>query len=66
MSGKPIKCRSENQQKLVEAYEKNDMVFAVGPAGSGKTYLSIALAVKALKEKHIKKNHFIKTSCRSW
>lgn len=55
MSGKPIKCRSENQQKLVEAYEKNDMVFAVGPAGSGKTYLSIALAVKALKEKHIKK-----------
>ena len=55
MSGKPIKCRSTNQQRLVEAYEKNDMVFAVGPAGTGKTYLSIALAVKALKEKVIKK-----------
>ena len=55
VSGKPIKCRSENQQLLVEAYEHNDMVFAVGPAGTGKTYLSIALAVKALKEKLIKK-----------
>ena len=55
VSGKPIKCRSVNQQRLVDAYEKNDMVFAVGPAGTGKTYLSIALAVKALKEKAIKK-----------
>ncbi len=55
ISGRPIKSRSENQQKLVDAYEKNDMVFAVGPAGTGKTYLSIALAVKALKEKAIKK-----------
>jgi phosphate starvation-inducible PhoH-like protein len=55
MSGKPIKARSENQQKLVDAFEKNDMVFAVGPAGTGKTYLSIALAVKALKEKTAKK-----------
>ncbi len=55
MSGKPIKARSENQQKLVDAFDKNDMVFAVGPAGSGKTYLSIALAVKALKEKTAKK-----------
>ena len=55
ISGKPIKSRSENQQKLIDAYEKNDMVFAVGPAGTGKTYLSIALAVKALKEKAIKK-----------
>lgn len=54
-SGKPIKSRSENQQLLVEAYEKNDLVFAVGPAGTGKTYLSIALAVKALKEKTAKK-----------
>lgn len=54
-SGKPIKARSENQQKLVDAYENNDMVFAVGPAGTGKTYLSIALAVKALKEKAAKK-----------
>ena len=55
MSGRPIKARTGNQQKLIEAYEKNDMVFAVGPAGTGKTYLSIALAVKALKEKTAKK-----------
>ncbi len=55
MSGRPVKPRSENQQQLVEAFNKNDMVFAVGPAGTGKTYLSIALAVKALKEKAIKK-----------
>lgn len=55
MSGKPIKARSENQQKLVDSFEKNDMVFAVGPAGSGKTYLSIALAVKSLKEKTAKR-----------
>ena len=55
MSGRPIKPRSENQLRLIEAYEQNDMVFAVGPAGTGKTYLSIALAVKALKEKTAKK-----------
>ena len=55
MSGRPIKARSENQQRLIEAYEKDDMIFAVGPAGTGKTYLSIALAVKALKEKTAKK-----------
>lgn len=55
ITGRPIKSRSENQQQLIDAYEKNDMVFAVGPAGTGKTYLSIALAVKALKEKAIKK-----------
>ncbi len=55
ISGKPIKSRSENQQQLVDAYEKDDMVFAVGPAGTGKTYLSIALAVRALKEKEVKK-----------
>ena len=54
-SGKPIKGRSENQQKLIDAFEKNDMIFAVGPAGTGKTYLSIALAVKALKDKTVKK-----------
>ena len=51
VSGKPIKSRSNNQQMLVDAFNKNDMVFAVGPAGTGKTYLSIALAVKALKAK---------------
>ena len=55
MSGRPIKARTQNQRKLIEAYAKNDMVFAVGPAGTGKTYLSIALAVKALKEKQAKK-----------
>jgi len=55
MSGRPIKARSENQQHLIDAYNQNDMVFAVGPAGTGKTYLSIALAVKALKGKTAKK-----------
>lgn len=55
ISGKPIKCKSENQQKLIDAYAENDMVFATGPAGTGKTYLSIALAVRALKEKTIRK-----------
>lgn len=54
-SGKPIKARSANQQELIDAFDKSDMVFAVGPAGSGKTYLSIALAVRALKEKSVKK-----------
>ncbi|MCD8297016.1 MAG: PhoH family protein [Prevotella sp.] len=55
ISGHPIKSRSENQQKLIDAYEKDDMIFVTGPAGTGKTYLSIALAVKALKEKSAKK-----------
>ena len=55
ISGRPIKSRSANQQKLIDAFEKNDMIFAVGPAGTGKTYLSIALAVKALKEKTVKR-----------
>ena len=55
MAGKPVKPRSEKQQQLVDAFNRSDMVFAVGPAGTGKTYLSIALAVKALKDKTIKK-----------
>ncbi len=55
ISGRPIKSRSKNQQRLVEAYDQNDMVFAIGPAGTGKTYLSIALAVRALKEKQAKR-----------
>lgn len=55
VSGRPIKAKSENQQRLIDAYNNNDMIFAVGPAGTGKTYLSIALAIKALKEKAIKK-----------
>ena len=55
MSGRAIKARTANQQRLIDAYHENDMLFAVGPAGTGKTYLSIALAVKALKEKTAKK-----------
>lgn len=55
ISGRPIKSRSENQQKLIDSFETSDMLFAVGPAGTGKTYLSIALAVKALKEKKAKR-----------
>ena len=55
ISGRAIKSRSENQQKLIDAFDKDDMIFAVGPAGTGKTYLSIALAVKAFKEKMAKK-----------
>ncbi len=53
--GKPITPRSENQRKLVEAYAACDMIFAIGPAGSGKTYTAIALAVRALKNKEVKK-----------
>ena len=55
VTGKPIAPRSDNQQLLVEAYNTNDMIFATGPAGSGKTYVSIALAVRALKNKEIRK-----------
>ena len=55
VQGKPITARSENQQKLVKAYNASDMIFATGPAGSGKTYTSIALAVRALKNKEIRK-----------
>ncbi|MBO4804614.1 MAG: PhoH family protein [Paludibacteraceae bacterium] len=55
VSGKPIVARTPNQQKLVHAYEKNDLLFAIGPAGSGKTYTAIALAVRALKNKEIRK-----------
>ena len=55
VEGKPVKPRGVNQQKMVESTEANDMVFAVGPAGSGKTYLAIALAVKALKAKQVRK-----------
>lgn len=55
MNGKPIVARTENQQKLVKIFDKNDLMFAIGPAGSGKTYTAIALAVKALKNKEVKK-----------
>lgn len=55
INGKPISARTPNQQAFVEAFNKNDLVFAVGPAGSGKTYTAIALAVKAFKNKEVKK-----------
>lgn len=55
VNGKSIMARTTNQQKLVKSYETNDMLFAIGPAGSGKTYTAIALAVKSLKNKSVKK-----------
>ncbi|MDR1724092.1 MAG: PhoH family protein [Tannerella sp.] len=55
INGKAISARSENQQKLVKSFETNDLVFAVGPAGSGKTYVAIALAVRALKNKQARR-----------
>lgn len=55
ISGKPIFARTPNQQKFVDSFYENDMVFGIGPAGSGKTYTAIALAVKALKNKEVKK-----------
>ncbi|MFK7810926.1 MAG: PhoH family protein [Maribacter sp.] len=55
VSGRLIKAKTPNQRKLVEAAKKNDMVFAIGPAGTGKTYTGVALAVKALKEKEVKR-----------
>lgn len=53
--GKPIRAKTSNQQKLVETAEANDVVFAIGPAGTGKTYTAVALAVRALKNKVVKK-----------
>jgi phosphate starvation-inducible protein PhoH and related proteins len=53
--GNPIKPKSVNQQKLVQLVKENDLVFALGPAGTGKTYISVALAVRALKNKWVKK-----------
>ena len=55
VSGKPIQARTPNQQKLVEAVLHNDLTFALGPAGTGKTYVAIALAVRALKNREVKK-----------
>jgi|TARA_R110000751_G_scaffold135_1_gene574 phosphate starvation-inducible PhoH-like protein len=54
-NGKPIKAITANQRKMVELMRKNDMVFAIGPAGTGKTYTGVALAVKALKNKEVKR-----------
>ena len=55
VNGKSIVARSANQQLLVDAYDENDLLFAVGPAGSGKTYTAIALAVRALKNREVKR-----------
>jgi phosphate starvation-inducible PhoH-like protein len=55
VGGKKIKAQTANQRKLVQLMKTNDMVFAVGPAGTGKTYTGVALAVKALKEKQVKR-----------
>jgi phosphate starvation-inducible PhoH-like protein len=55
INGKPIMGRTPNQQKLVETFAKNDLTFAMGPAGTGKTYIAIALAVRALKNREIRK-----------
>lgn len=53
--GKPIKARNRTQQEMVKAYFENDLIFAVGPAGTGKTYVAIALAVRALKNREVKR-----------
>ena len=53
--GRMIKARTANQRKMVSAIEKNDMLFAIGPAGTGKTYTAVALAVRALKNKEVKR-----------
>lgn len=55
VNGKIIKARTKNQQEMVKELKKNDMLFAVGPAGTGKTYTAVAIAVKALKEKEVRK-----------
>lgn len=55
VNGRAIVARSANQQRLVEEYENNDLLFAIGPAGSGKTYTAIALAVRALKNKEVRR-----------
>ena len=55
MNGKPIVARTDNQKKLVDAFNENDLLFATGPAGTGKTFIAIALAVKALKNKEVRK-----------
>ena len=52
VNGKPISARTPNQQKLVDEFNQNDLTFALGPAGTGKTYIAIALAVRAFRMRH--------------
>ena len=54
-NGKSVRARTQNQKKMVSAADKNDVIFAIGPAGTGKTYTAVALAVRALKNKSVKK-----------
>ena len=54
-NGSPIKAKTRNQKQLVEISEQNDIMFAIGPAGTGKTYMAVALAMRALKSKLVKK-----------
>jgi phosphate starvation-inducible protein PhoH and related proteins len=54
-NGKSVRARTANQKKMVQMSEKNDIIFAIGPAGTGKTYTAVALAVRALKNKMVKK-----------
>jgi phosphate starvation-inducible PhoH-like protein len=54
-NGKTVRARTANQKKMVQAADKNDIIFAIGPAGTGKTYTAVALAVRALKNKSVKK-----------
>lgn len=54
-SGRPVKAKNKNQRKMAEDFYKKDLIFAVGPAGTGKTYMAISLAVKALKEKQVRR-----------
>ena len=55
INGKPISARNANQQLMVDSFAKNDLTFALGPAGTGKTYIAIALAVRALKNREVRK-----------
>ena len=62
-NGKTVRARTANQKKMVQEAEKNDIVFAIGPAGTGKTYTAVALAVRALKNKACKKDHSYTSCC---
>ena len=55
VNGKPISARNQNQQKLIKEFQENDLTFALGPAGTGKTYIAIALAVRALKNREARR-----------
>ena len=65
-NGKSVRARTANQKKMVHEAEKNDIVFAIGPAGTGKTYTAVALAVRALKNKQVKKIILTQARSRSW